>query len=53
MFRLPANTHRWDLLMAWRKENTSPVLQVFLDIAREVSAQLEEENVHNPGARAA
>ena len=43
----------WDLLMAWRKENTSPVLQVFLGIARDVSKQIQAESVHKPGARAA
>jgi DNA-binding transcriptional LysR family regulator len=38
----------WDLLMAWRKDNDSPVLQVFLDIARELSRSLVHEGVHRP-----
>jgi DNA-binding transcriptional LysR family regulator len=40
----------WDLLLAWRTENDSPVLRVFLDIARDVSRQLQAEGVHAPGA---
>ena len=38
----------WDLSMAWRTDNTSPVLQVFLEVARKVSRQLQKDGVHTP-----
>lgn len=38
----------WDLLMAWREDNDSPVLRVFLDVARDVTRQLQAEGVHAP-----
>ncbi len=38
----------WDLLMAWRECNVSPVLQVFLDVARQTSINLRKEGAHLP-----
>ena len=46
---LVGNHPSWDLLMAWRKDHVPPVLQVFLDIARDVSRQLQEEQDNHAG----
>lgn len=38
----------WNLSIAWRRENDSPVVSVFLDVARKISARMRAEGVHLP-----
>lgn len=38
----------WDLSMAWRKENDSPVVSVFLDVARKTAASMSQDGIFHP-----
>ena len=38
----------WNLSIAWRRENDSPIVSVFLDVARKISARMRAEGVHLP-----
>ncbi|MEZ4571801.1 MAG: hypothetical protein R2849_15995 [Thermomicrobiales bacterium] len=37
-----------DLSMAWRKENDSPVVSVFLDVARKTAASMSQDGIYHP-----
>ncbi|CAN5687500.1 LysR family transcriptional regulator [soil metagenome] len=38
----------WNLALTWRRENDTPVVNVFLDVARKIAAKMRAEGVHLP-----